>query len=248
MIQAFVPLKASIFNSMNPSSIEETSRNNRVLGSLAIAFVILAIIFALVPHGSGIPIPEPAEVSAEDISIKPRFTAMGDDAQTEIEGFKRNCMDCHELIDSQPRSQDLLQHEDIHMAHGLNARCVNCHDPKNRDKLTLRDGKQVGFSQSPMLCAQCHGTTYREWERGVHGKTLGYWDASKGKANKLGCVQCHDPHSPRYEPMAPLPAPNTLRMGDQPNVTPHNIHGKHSPLSRSSDHSNEPQNPQSSGH
>ncbi len=233
---------------MNASSDAETSHDGRVLGLLAMAFIILAIIFALIPHGSGIPIPDPVDVSVEDISIKPRFTAMGDDAQTEIEGFKRNCMDCHELIDSQPRSKDLLQHEDIHMAHGLNARCVNCHDSKNRDKLTLRDGEQVGFSQSPMLCAQCHGTTYREWERGVHGKTLGYWDATKGEPNKLGCVECHDPHSPRYAPMAPLPAPNTLRMGKRTGGIHHAAQGKHSPLSRSSDHSDEPQTPSTSGH
>ena len=233
---------------MNSSSAAEISRNGRVLGSLAVVFFVLAVIFLLVPQGSGIPLSEPAEVSAEDISIKPRFTMMGDDATTEIEGFNRNCMDCHEIIDSQPKSVGLLQHEDIKMSHGLNGRCVNCHDPKNRDKLTLRDGKQVGFSESPMLCAQCHGTTYREWQRGVHGKTLGYWDATKGESKKLACVECHDPHSPSYAPMAPLPAPNTLRMGNPPSVTPHAVHGKRSPLSPRRDHSSESKNPQSSGH
>jgi len=233
---------------MKTSSSTETSRNGQVLGALAVVFVILALIFALAPQGSGIPIPEPVSVSAEDISTRPRFTAMADDAQTEIEGFQRNCMDCHELIDSQPRSKDLLQHQDIKMGHGLNARCVNCHDPKNRDKLTLRDGEQVGFSQSSLLCAQCHGTTYRDWQRGVHGKTMGYWDASQGESKKLGCVECHDPHSPRYAPMVPLPAPNTLRMGKRTGGEHHAARAKHEPLSRHYAPSSESKNPKSSGH
>ncbi len=150
-----------------------------------------------------------------------------------IEGFNRNCMDCHELIDREPRSEGLFQHEDVHMEHGLNARCVNCHDPKNRDQLILRDGKTVGFSQSALLCAQCHGTTYRLWDRGVHGKTLGHWDPSKGESRKLFCVECHDPHSPRYAQIKPLPAPNTLRMGKQHEADPHHSsEGKVSPLSK----------------
>jgi len=200
------------------------------------------------PQGSGIPLAEAAEINPKDISTAPRFTAMGDDAVTMIEGFNRNCMDCHELIDSKPRSSDLLQHEDIHMAHGLNARCVNCHDPKNRDKLILRDGTSVGFSQSVMLCAQCHGTTYRLWQRGVHGKTLGHWDKSKGTSKKLLCVECHDPHSPRYAPITPLPAPNTLRMGHPHSPSHHDDEADSSPLSLDHRNHHQQQKPSLSSH
>jgi hypothetical protein len=201
------------------------------MGWLACAFIVIAIIFALIPMGSGIPITEPVSVSKEDIATTPRFTTMGDDAMAVVAGFKRNCMDCHEIIDGKPRNEDLLQHKNIHMDHGLNGRCINCHDPKDRDKLILRDGKNVGYSQSPLLCAQCHGTTYRQWQRKVHGKTLGYWDSSKGEAKTLLCVECHNPHSPRYAPMTPLPAPNTLRMGDQSGGVHHEEGDKRSPLS-----------------
>jgi len=217
---------------MNRSCSNGSNLNSRVLGLLALVFLVLAVLFMLVPNGSGIPITDPVSVSAEDISAKPRFTSMKDDAMSVIEGFNRNCMDCHKIIDSQPRNEDLLQHEHITMAHGLNGRCVNCHDPEDRDKLVLRDNKKVGFSQSPMLCAQCHGTTYRQWERGVHGKTLGYWDTSKGVPQKLKCVECHDPHSPRFKAIAPLPAPNTLRMGDQSKGGHHDEGSDQSPLSR----------------
>ena len=196
-------------------------------------FILLACVFAWLPQGSGIPLAKPVSVSAADISTAPRFSLMKDDAKTEIEGFQRNCMDCHDMIDSSPaRSTDLMQHEDIHLDHGANSRCVNCHAEKNRDKLTLRDGSLVGFSQSTQLCAQCHGTTYRRWQRGAHGKTMGYWDVKKGVQKRLQCANCHDPHSPHYNPMKPLPAPNTLRMG-----TPHRVkalsHEEHrSPLSQ----------------
>lgn len=233
---------------MNTEPQNETTRDFRVMGWLTGLFFIVAIIFVLVPNGSGIPITEPVQVSAEDLSTAPRFTAMKDGAKTEIAGFQRNCMDCHDLIDSQPRSTDLLQHKNIKMSHGLNGRCVNCHDAKDRDKLVLRDDQTVGFSQSPMLCAQCHGTTYRQWQRGVHGKTLGYWDASKGESKKLTCVECHDPHSPRYAPIKPLPAPNTLRMGTPPSELHHDEGGSQSPLSRGYKLHRQSTNPESSGH
>lgn len=210
----------------------DTTLNLRVLSGLAVVFLVTAVIFALIPQGSGIPITATAQVSAEEISIEPRFTAMGDDAVAHIEGFDRNCMDCHEMMVGKPRNEDLLQHQDIKMDHGLNGRCINCHDVTNRDKLVLRDGTTVGFGQSPTLCSQCHGTTYREWERGVHGKTLGYWDASQGEAKKLLCVECHNPHSPHYAPIRALPAPNTLRMGDQSAEIHHAAGDKQSPLSQ----------------
>jgi len=216
-----------------PLPPDNSKRNFPVLGGLAAIFILLACVFAWLPQGSGIPLAKPVGVSAADISTAPRFSLMKDDAKTEIEGFQRNCMDCHDMIDSSPaRSTDLMQHEDIHLDHGANSRCVNCHAEKNRDKLTLRDGSLVGFSQSTQLCAQCHGTTYRRWQRGAHGKTMGYWDVKKGVQKRLQCANCHDPHSPHYNPMKPLPAPNTLRMG-----TPHRVkalpHEEHrSPLSQ----------------
>jgi hypothetical protein len=233
---------------MNRPSQTEKNRNYWVMGWLTLVFLVVAVIFARTPNGSGIPIPESVQVSAEDISTTPRFTVLGDDAITKIEGFDRNCMDCHEIFDTQPRSKDLLQHKNIKMAHGLNGRCVNCHDAKDRDKLVLRDGERVGFSESPMLCAQCHGTTYRQWDRGVHGKTLGYWDKSQGESRRLVCVECHDPHAPRFSPIAPLPAPNTMRMGDQSGETHHSASDKHSPLSRGYELHRSNQNPQPTEH
>ena len=88
----------------------------------------------------------------------------------------------------------------------------------------------MDFAQVADTCGQCHGPTLRQWERGVHGKTMGYWNADMGTPQRLTCTQCHDPHSPSYEPITPLPGPNTHRMGDQhqDNASPHDA--PHNPL------------------
>ncbi len=94
----------------------------------------------------------------------------------------------------------------------------------------LHDGTRIGFNYAPRLCAQCHGTVFRDWERGTHGKTMGSWDADDPRRHRLACNDCHDPHSPAYPKFAPLPGPNTLRMGEQHGVTGHSE--RHIPLQR----------------
>jgi hypothetical protein len=54
------------------------------------------------------------------------------------------------------------------------------------------------------LCAKCHGTIYRDWKAGVHGRENGYWNTQLGDKTKLRCIQCHDPHSPKFKDMKPL--------------------------------------------
>ena len=39
---------------------------------------------------------------------------------------------------------------------------------------------------------------------GIHGKRTGYWNGSK---RYLLCVHCHNPHSPRFAALQPLPPP-----------------------------------------
>ncbi|MGZ9197202.1 MAG: cytochrome c3 family protein, partial [Candidatus Deferrimicrobiaceae bacterium] len=82
--------------------------------------------------------------------------------------------------------------------------CLDCHDVANRDKLRLVSGEKIGFDESFRLCGQCHGDKYRDWKVGVHGKRTGMW---KGEKQYLLCVHCHNPHDPRYKPIAPMPPP-----------------------------------------
>jgi hypothetical protein len=115
------------------------------------------------------------------------------------------CTFCHESIAPDPTRRALGMHEEIVLRHDEEHRwCLDCHDAGNRDFLHLASGERVPFAESYRLCGQCHGEKYRDWRAGVHGRRTGQWNGAKGY---LLCVHCHNPHQPRFKPIAPLPAP-----------------------------------------
>lgn len=97
------------------------------------------------------------------------------------------------------------------MVHGGgNLWCLDCHDNEDRDKLVRLNGDLLTFNESHLLCGECHGPILRDWDRGIHGSTTGYWDMSRddgeSTVRKL-CVECHLPHNPAYASMKPMPGP-----------------------------------------
>ena len=151
-------------------------------------------------------------VPAEAISTAPPRTILSDPPLVRIGGYDQRCSDCHALFDSASETPPALkQHEDIVLDHGLNDRCLNCHSTKDRDKLVLHGEREIGYDAVVDLCAKCHGPTFRDWERGVHGKTLGSWEIGSAAARRLLCTECHDPHAPAFPAYEPLPGPRTLR-------------------------------------
>jgi len=120
------------------------------------------------------------------------------------------CRACHGPEKDFPvnfkRREDLLVHTNIRLNHGgVRVWCLDCHDPGNRNYLLpLSDGNPIEFEQSYRLCGKCHGTKFRDWRNGIHGRRTGYWNGPK---EYYLCVQCHDPHSPKFNPLAPLPPP-----------------------------------------
>jgi hypothetical protein len=108
------------------------------------------------------------------------------------------------------REEVLRVHTDIRLDHGgIRVWCLDCHSPTERDYLLpLSDGKPIVFERSYELCGKCHGTKYRDWRQGIHGKRTGYWNGTK---TYHLCTQCHNPHSPRFKPLEPLPPPRTPR-------------------------------------
>ena len=70
--------------------------------------------------------------------------------------------------------------------------------------LRSASGEPIKFEESYKLCGQCHGEKYRDWKAGVHGKRTGEWN---GRKTYLLCVNCHDPHSPKFKSMTPMPPP-----------------------------------------
>ncbi len=98
-----------------------------------------------------------------------------------------------------------------HGTHGRNNNCFNCHNENNLTTLQPRDGRELRLEDSTELCGSCHGPTYRDWDSGAHGRINGYWNTKLGPAVKKDCVNCHNPHSPRFPGRKPLPGPHPLR-------------------------------------
>lgn len=190
--------------------------------SLPVGFLLLAALLWMSPRRAPEPEMAAAQVDRARLVVQPRRVPVADPPRILVEGLAQRCNGCHQIFESASASGEALSyHTDVHLDHGLNARCVNCHDPGDRERLTLRDGTTVPFVQSALLCAQCHGTTYRDWQNGTHGKTLGSWVVGSESMRRLSCIECHDPHQPRYGAYEPLPGPNTLRMGPQGMDGPH---------------------------
>ena len=118
------------------------------------------------------------------------------------------CTDCHANIVPNPVRRNLTEwHDDISAMFNHDSEnrwCLDCHDLKNRNFLRLASGKLLDFKESYKLCGQCHGEKYRDWKVGVHGKRTGFWN---GKKEYLLCVNCHNPHSPKFQELTPEPPP-----------------------------------------
>ncbi len=121
-------------------------------------------------------------------------------------GWTYNCMECHKLFPARWHyDRPMNEHKDIQLNHGNNRFCLNCHHPTNRNAFVDYDGSEIAQADVVLLCAKCHGTIYRDWKAGVHGRENGFWNVALGEKTKLRCIQCHDPHSPKFQSMRPLP-------------------------------------------
>ena len=116
------------------------------------------------------------------------------------------CSDCHADMEVNLERRQLEEmHGEILLNHGpIDRWCFDCHNPDDRDSLRLANGTLIGFDESYRLCGQCHGTIFRDWREGIHGRREGYWNGAK--SYQL-CAHCHNPHAPRFQPIAPLPPP-----------------------------------------
>ena len=143
----------------------------------------------------------------------------------------RNCAECHP-----PSDPVKLEYDDsgnvivpaahkglLSMAHGKSLRnnnCYNCHDRDELDQLHTPEGAKLKFEQATLLCASCHGTTFRDWNAGAHGRTGGYWDRTAGPIKREECTSCHDPHAPAFTGLIPMPGPHLLHPQAKPPQPP----------------------------
>jgi hypothetical protein len=116
------------------------------------------------------------------------------------------CSTCHSVREPNLANRipaDLDQfHQSMQFAHGDLA-CYACHNPADADTLHLADGSVIEYPDLMTLCAQCHGSQTRDYQHGAHGGMNGYWDLSRGPRNRNHCIDCHDPHVPRFPSMTP---------------------------------------------
>ena len=196
-------------------------RTGTVLLVLAVVFLALSLKFV---SGFGPRLPAQPEISLVDTQFLDTATIRKSYAElvrTKADLSDFDCYACHEKgkppvlrFDAQHNLVVPKEHEDVVMGHGTHNRnnnCFNCHNETNLELLQTRDGHDVKFADSPALCGSCHGPTYRDWEAGVHGRISGYWDRDLGTAQRKACVNCHNPHSPRFPGRPPAPGPHPLR-------------------------------------
>ena len=76
------------------------------------------------------------------------------------------------------------------------------------------------FARSQELCVKCHGTTYPDWQKGMHGRTTGSLDPQNPEHRRLLCVDATIRMHPLIQPSRP-PGPNTLRLEKHPDAKHH---------------------------
>jgi hypothetical protein len=120
------------------------------------------------------------------------------------------CQSCHdgaEPLQGDPKEKGVF-HEKIELKHGRNQHCFNCHNRKQPADFSNFDGSPIKLADVQLLCAKCHGTTFRDWNSGAHGRRSGHWDVSKGGPKPTVCIACHNPHWPIFKPLTAAPAPH----------------------------------------
>ncbi len=129
------------------------------------------------------------------------------------------CATCHTTKPANAAAQLgtplALFHQNLIGKHG-NLACASCHNPADGyASLRLADGRSLPHSEVMTLCAQCHGPQFRDYQHGAHGGMTGYWDLSKGGRTRNSCIDCHDPHAPKYPTVTPARGPNDrFQTGD----------------------------------
>jgi len=204
--------------------VSNDDNKTRALLLLSAVFTLLTVGFLGSPWGkSAAPAPIPL-VDTNFLSTATVRQAYPDLVKAGEDLSDFDCYACHEKDKPPPLRYDTNQnliipkeHSNIVMHHGSHERnnnCFNCHNENNLTQLQTRDGHEVTFANSQLLCGSCHGPTLRDWEAGVHGRTSGYWDLALGAADRKLCANCHNPHSPKFPGRPPAPGPHPLRGGE----------------------------------
>jgi hypothetical protein len=163
-------------------------------------------------HGEDVDAGSPS--FSTEIHASPKLTSI---ESAETDGLGRPvrvaCVTCHGVRDAGagfPENAAVLKdfHAGLSVAHGALS-CKACHVDRHGGPpmLRLATGEELATSEAIRLCAQCHGPKYQDYLHGSHGGMNGYWDLRRGPRLRNHCVDCHDPHVPKYQPSRPVLPP-----------------------------------------
>ncbi len=132
--------------------------------------------------------------------------------------FEYTCNECHRVFDTVgDKKTRIAEHVDLKLNHGRDVGCLSCHHKTNRNAYVTNDGGEIPSNRPEELCSRCHGTTYRDWTIGAHGRTAGAWNRTEKGWRALVCTECHNPHSPQFPYLTPMSGPvipkRTSQMG-----------------------------------
>lgn len=179
---------------------------------VAVLFALVAAVLMATPRQPGVDDASAAATPPPIRDVTPVRTPLAR-PERKLELFTLQCNECHRSLPAPYSAGGLWHpHTNVHMAHGINHRCLNCHHTTNREAFSNENGDEIPWNHPELLCAKCHGPVFRDWQHGAHGRSNGYWDTSRGESIRLTCVQCHDPHSPRFPTLVSDPGPHTLRV------------------------------------
>lgn len=152
------------------------------------------------PHTGEVAIHEPA-----------RLTGLITDRRDDLgQPLHVPCATCHALRTPArlPSAMSELRafHQGMTFGHGP-LPCGACHTVGDQRSLHAADGQPVALRDAIVLCRQCHGPQARDYDHGAHGGMTGHWDLSAGGRSRNHCVECHDPHVPRFQPSRPVLRP-----------------------------------------
>ena len=198
------------------------TKSSAVFAGFAGGLLLLAAAFTMDLWGKTEPLPPIPPTDPVFTNTAPVRVSAALLIKSDADSSGLDCYACHDekkpppklTLDANNHVTLPKEHDDLVMAHGRNNRndnCYNCHDPEHLNKLKTRDGRLLDWEQVTLLCASCHGPTYRDWEIGIHGRPSGYWDRASGAVTKLECNSCHTPHAPAFASLKPAPAPHPLR-------------------------------------
>lgn len=131
---------------------------------------------------------------------------------------RNGCVNCH--YNKEETEQLVLEWDkSIHSKKQVN--CTKCHGGNENSRnvkqakgegtkykligKSLLDVKDEELSKKAFeYCGQCHGTIFRDWTAGIHGKRTGFWN---GKKEYWVCIKCHSAHDTKFKSLKPKPPP-----------------------------------------